>query len=156
MADVVQSVFQCASRQGPGGPVGAGVSLVEADVQFLRDQVLQTDLGRPAEQGRGDLRVDQPGWQAKHESLHGFQVLTGAVQQPGSAGCEQCGEQGFQIHARYAVDAGQSVRCRDLDQAQPRVVCLLANELGIQGNHGSVGDGVDQGRQVWRAVDKSL
>ena len=74
-------------------------------------------------------------------------VLPGAVQEPGPAGCEQGGEKGVQVHAGYAVDAGEMIRRRDLDQAQSRIVRLLANEFGIQGNHGCVGDGVDQGRQ---------
>ena len=78
------------------------------------------------------------------------------MQEPGSAGCEQGGEQGFQVHVGQAVDAGQAVGRRDLDQAQPRVVCLFPNELRIESHQRRFGDGVDQFRQGTCVVDESV
>ena len=88
--------------------------------------------------------------------MHGLQILPDAVQKPGSAGREQGGEQWFQIQAGHAVDAGQAVRRRHLDQAQPGVIGLLPNELRVQRHQGRLGNGIDQVRQGLRVVDESF
>ena len=141
---VLDRVVQRLGGQRPAAPVRACVALAELHLERAREQALEPHLRRPADQRGCDLRVDEPRRHALGPLPDHLEILTRAVQHPGAVGAEQLRVQGAQVERRQAVDARRVVARRDLDQAQLRVVRLLADELGVDGDQRARGDRVDE------------
>jgi hypothetical protein len=96
-------------------------------------QALEPHLRGIARERSRDLRVDEPRRHAPGELEDHLEILACAVQHPGEARVEQVREQRLEIQAREAIDARDLLTRADLDQAELRIVGLLAHELRVDG-----------------------
>ena len=131
MAHVLERVVHLRGRQRPATPVRACEALAERDVHRALEQRLEAELRRPADERRADLRVDETRRQPRRALPDHLEILARAVQHPGPVGAEQPLEQRREVERRETVDARRVLAGRDLDQAQLRVVGLLADELRV-------------------------
>jgi len=109
------------------------VAFFQLDAQQPGHEPGEPRLLRVAQQGCGDLGIEHRRRDLAGQVVEDLQVLPGGMEHLGDPGVLHEREQAVEIVQRQRVDAGQEPGGRDLHQAQPRPVGLLADELGVDG-----------------------
>ena len=101
----------------------------------------------------GHLRVDEARRHSPRALEDHLEILPSAVQHPCEARVEQPRVERLEVELGEAVDAGYLLAGADLDEAQLRVVGLLAHELGIDGGDRRRGEHGDESLESGVVVD---
>ena len=107
-----------------------------------------------AEQGGGRLGIEDGHWQAFVIVQEYLEVLACRMQDLEDAAVIQDVEQRTQVAQFQGVDAGRHLAVTDLNQAEPGIIGLLADELGIKRQPFTAFELFAQSYQVVRCVDE--
>ena len=129
---VVGGVGELLRRQRAARPVGARMTLGEFHAEQLPHEFRVADLRRKAEQRGGLLGVEHRGERAAGQRQQRLDVLPRCVQQLDPLRIRQWRDQRAAILDRKHIDHAEVARYCGLDQAQPREIGALADELGVE------------------------
>ena len=124
--DIVGGITQLGFRQGTTRPVGEGIDLLERHAALGADQGAVADLLRVPQQRRRHLRVEQRLRKHAHLVPQDLKVLPAGVQHLHDAGILEKRRQHMQVLHAKRVDHRHLVVGGELDQAQARIIGLLA------------------------------
>ena len=124
--NVVGSIAQLRFRQGTARPVGEGIDLLKRHAALGADQGPVADLLRVPQKRRRNLRVEQRLRKHAHLMPQDLKVLPAGVQHLHDAGILEQRGQHMQVLDAKRVDHRHLVISGELDQAQARIIGLLA------------------------------
>jgi len=141
MGHIADGIFDLPVGERPPRPIGESRALVDLVAGEMGNQIGVAHLLAHAERHGGDLRVEHGRRCAADEIVENFQILPAGVDQLQQSLVIQHGEEGRQIHPRcQRVDRGRLLVAGKLQQAQLRIVGVLAHELGVDGDEGATGE----------------
>ena len=140
VADVVGGVMALGGTQGSSVPLREGVAASKHLPRDGLDEVRKRQgVGMPGE-GGDDLRVEDRGGrnvQVPHDRL---EILRARVHDGADRRIRHESPQVVQGPDREGVDQRDPVGRGHLEQADPRVVAFLADELGVEGECADLAD----------------
>jgi len=142
-------------RLGKGAlqPVAARLAFVEFSADQLRDERTVADAQTHADEGRGDLGVEQGVRAIGQERRHGFEIFAGAVHHRDHGVIGECRTEYVTERERHRVDQGVAALVGQLEQGELRVEGVAPHELGVESDDGGRADGGQPGGQIVVVVD---
>ena len=132
MRHIAKGIGQLAVAQGPPRPIGEARAFVDLDPDDgLNQAVIADGVAETADHAR-DLGVEDRRWHGAAEMDENLNILSRGVEDFQDLWRRHQGEHRRQIDAvRQRVDQHRVVRAGDLQQAEFRIVGVLAHKLGI-------------------------
>ena len=137
VCDIGRRIGELRLAERPTRPVGEAVRLVQGVAGDALHELVIRDGIAIAQHHGGDLRVDDRRRDGASFVPANFDILPGGVKYLGDVlVCHQC-EKGSKIDAhRERVDNDRLFETRHLRDAEPRVIGVFAQELGIDRDKG--------------------
>ena len=132
---VVECVVDLRLRQGARRPIGERIGFLELHAAHLLDERSVADLLNLTEQRRRDLRIENRRRNAPEVVKHDLDVLMARMEQLHDALVLEQRTHRADIVYGKRVDDDRFVVGGHLQEAQLRVIRLLAEELGIDSQH---------------------